>query len=65
MLVKVPGVTDGLHGEMVVEGDPLTNFSDADRRARQALVMSVYTTAEVARRRARRGACARRAGRPT
>jgi phage shock protein A len=27
---------------MIVEGDPLTNFSDADRRARQALVMNVY-----------------------
>jgi len=43
VLVKVPGVTSDLRGEMIVEGDPLTNFSDADRRARQALVMSVYS----------------------
>jgi hypothetical protein len=43
VLVKVPGVTSELRGEMTVEGDPLTNFSDADRRARQALVMGVYT----------------------
>src|ERR1019366_1052588 len=42
VLVKVPGVTGELRGEMTVEGDPLTNFGDADRRARQALVMSVY-----------------------
>jgi hypothetical protein len=40
--VKVPGVAAELRGEMIVEGDPLTNFSDADRRARQALVMNVY-----------------------
>ncbi|HEV8409707.1 MAG TPA: hypothetical protein VGQ30_04300 [Gemmatimonadaceae bacterium] len=40
--VKVPGVATELRGEMIVEGDPLTNFSDADRRARQALVMNVY-----------------------
>jgi hypothetical protein len=43
VLLKVPGVTSELRGEMTVEGDPLTNFSDADRRARQALVMSVYS----------------------
>ena len=40
--VKVPGVAAELHGEILVEGDPLTNFSDADRRARQALVMGVF-----------------------
>jgi photosystem II stability/assembly factor-like uncharacterized protein len=40
--VKIPGVTAELRGEMTVEGDPLTNFSDADRRARQAIVMNVY-----------------------
>jgi photosystem II stability/assembly factor-like uncharacterized protein len=44
VLVKVPGVTSELRGEMIVEGDPLTNFSDADRRARQAIVMNVYAT---------------------
>jgi hypothetical protein len=43
VLVKVPGVAGDLHGEMTVEGDPLTNFGDADRRARQVLVMSVYS----------------------
>ncbi|MGH7654249.1 MAG: hypothetical protein ACREN6_06250, partial [Gemmatimonadaceae bacterium] len=42
--VKVPGVAAELRGEMTVEGDPLTNFSDADRRARQAIVMSLYST---------------------
>jgi photosystem II stability/assembly factor-like uncharacterized protein len=42
VLVKVPGVANELRGEMVVEGDPLANFSDAERRARQALVMGVY-----------------------
>jgi photosystem II stability/assembly factor-like uncharacterized protein len=42
VLVKVPGVSSELRGDMIVEGDPLTNFSDADRRARQALVMNVY-----------------------
>ena len=42
--VSVPGVSGALHGEMIVEGDPLANFSDADRRARQAIVMSVYAT---------------------
>jgi hypothetical protein len=42
VLVKVPGVSSELRGEMMVEGDPLTNFSDADRRARHVLVMSVY-----------------------
>ena len=40
--VKVPGVATELRGEMVVEGDPLTNFTDADRRARQAVVMNLY-----------------------
>ncbi|HXD23697.1 MAG TPA: hypothetical protein VN613_10095, partial [Gemmatimonadaceae bacterium] len=40
--VKIPGVASELHGEMTVEGDPLANFSDADRRARQAIVMNVY-----------------------
>ncbi len=44
VLVKIPGVPGELPGEMTVEGDPLANFSDADRRARQALVMGVYTT---------------------
>jgi hypothetical protein len=42
VLVKVPGATSELRGELIVEGDPLTKFSDADRRARQALVMSVF-----------------------
>ncbi len=41
--VKVPGVAADLHGEMIVEGDPLANFSDADRRARQTIVMNVYS----------------------
>jgi photosystem II stability/assembly factor-like uncharacterized protein len=40
--VKIPGVAGELHGELMVEGDPLANFSDVDRRARQSLVMSVY-----------------------
>jgi hypothetical protein len=40
--VKVPGVTTELRGDLNVEGDPLTNFSDADRRARQAILMNVY-----------------------
>ncbi len=40
--VTVPGVAGALHGEMTVEGDPLTNFNEADRRARQAIVMNVY-----------------------
>jgi hypothetical protein len=40
--VKVPGVAAELRGEMTIEGDPLTNFSDADRRARQVIVMNVY-----------------------
>jgi photosystem II stability/assembly factor-like uncharacterized protein len=42
VLVKVPGVASELRGEMIVEGDPLPNFSDADRRVRQTLVMSVF-----------------------
>jgi photosystem II stability/assembly factor-like uncharacterized protein len=42
VVVKVPGVATELRGELSVEGDPLTNFSDADRRARQTLLMSVY-----------------------
>ena len=42
VVVKVPGIATELRGEMVVEGDPLTNFSDADRRARQAVVMNLY-----------------------
>ncbi|MFI5231425.1 MAG: WD40/YVTN/BNR-like repeat-containing protein [Gemmatimonadales bacterium] len=41
--VKIPGVAAELRGDMTVEGDPLTNFSDAGRRARQAIVMSVYS----------------------
>jgi photosystem II stability/assembly factor-like uncharacterized protein len=41
--VKVPGVANTLHGDMLVEGDPLTNFPDADRRARQVLVMGIYS----------------------
>ncbi|MFI5311563.1 MAG: hypothetical protein ACHQQ3_10040, partial [Gemmatimonadales bacterium] len=40
--VKVPGVASALSGEFVVEGDPLTNFSDPDRRNRQTLLMSIY-----------------------
>jgi hypothetical protein len=43
VLVKVPGVSNDLRGEMIVEGDPLANFSNGDRRARQALVMNVYS----------------------
>ena len=42
VVVKVPGVPGGLHGDLTVEGDPLTNLSDAERRARQVLAMSVY-----------------------
>jgi photosystem II stability/assembly factor-like uncharacterized protein len=42
VVVKIPGVSRDLHGEMIVEGDPLANFSDVERHARQALVMSVY-----------------------
>ncbi len=41
--LKVPGVSADLHGEMIVEGDPLTNFSDLDRRARATIVMSVFS----------------------
>jgi photosystem II stability/assembly factor-like uncharacterized protein len=40
--LKVPGLDRELHGEVAVEGDPLANFSDADRRARQAVLMSIY-----------------------
>jgi hypothetical protein len=40
--LKVPGVTPELGGEVAVEGDPLASFSDADRRARQAVLMSIY-----------------------
>jgi len=40
--LKVPGVANTLSGDLTVEGDPLTNFSDADRRTRQTLLVSVY-----------------------
>ncbi|MGD0309075.1 MAG: hypothetical protein ABSC02_07275, partial [Acidobacteriota bacterium] len=40
--LKVPSVTPELGGEVAVEGDPLASFSDADRRARQAVLMSIY-----------------------
>jgi hypothetical protein len=42
--VHIAGISSPLHGEITVEGDPLTSFSDADRRARQAIVMNVYAT---------------------
>jgi hypothetical protein len=41
-VLKVPGVASALSGDLTVEGDPLTSFSDTDRRARQTLLMSVY-----------------------
>ena len=41
--VKVPGVANELKGEITVEGDPLAGFSDTDRRARQALVMGLFS----------------------
>jgi hypothetical protein len=40
--VKIPGLSRELRGEVAVDGDPLANFSDADRRARQAVLMSIY-----------------------
>jgi len=42
VVLKVPGSNRELRGEVEVDGDPLTNFSDADRRARQAVLMSIY-----------------------
>jgi hypothetical protein len=40
--LKVPGSNRELKGEVAVEGDPLANFSEADRRARQAVMLSLY-----------------------
>jgi hypothetical protein len=40
--VKVPGIDHDLHGDLTVEGDPATNFSEADRRNRQAALVSLY-----------------------
>jgi hypothetical protein len=40
--LKVPGVSQELGGEVAVECDPLAIFPDADRRARQAVLMSIY-----------------------
>ncbi|MBZ5497000.1 MAG: hypothetical protein LAP85_11410 [Acidobacteriia bacterium] len=42
VVLKIPGSSRELRGEAAVEGDPLANFSDADRRARQAVLMSIY-----------------------
>jgi photosystem II stability/assembly factor-like uncharacterized protein len=41
-ILKVPGSKSDLRGEISVEGDPLANFSEADRRARQSILMSLY-----------------------
>ena len=40
--VKVAGVANALTGSVVVEPDPLTRFSSADRLARQAILMRIY-----------------------
>jgi hypothetical protein len=38
----VPGVANARKGEITVEGEPLGGCSDADRRARHALVMGLF-----------------------
>jgi hypothetical protein len=40
--LKTPGAARALTGEVTVEGDPRVTFSDADRRARQASLLSLY-----------------------
>jgi photosystem II stability/assembly factor-like uncharacterized protein len=40
--VKIPGVSEPLAGTVVVESDPLPRFTDGDRVARQATLMSIY-----------------------
>ncbi len=40
--LKVPGAAHELAGEVIVEGDPLAGFSDADRQARHGIMMSIY-----------------------
>jgi hypothetical protein len=40
--LKVPGIDQPLHGEVLVDADPLANLSEAERRTRQADVMAAY-----------------------
>jgi photosystem II stability/assembly factor-like uncharacterized protein len=40
--LKVPGSNRELKGEVVVDSDPLANFPEADRHARQAIMLSIY-----------------------
>jgi hypothetical protein len=40
--ISVPGVTQTLRGEFVVQGDPTDKFSAVDRRERQNALMTLY-----------------------
>ncbi|HTR78677.1 MAG TPA: hypothetical protein VMH39_11215, partial [Gemmatimonadaceae bacterium] len=40
--LSVPGIEQPLRGDVLVDADPLPNLSDADRRARQAVLMTAY-----------------------
>src|SRR5205823_6565968 len=40
--VSVPGLNHELRTDLVVEDDPLLNFSDRDRRTRQMALLTLY-----------------------
>jgi hypothetical protein len=43
--VKLPGAAPNLRGQMVVEGDPIVQFAESTRRARQASLLVLYDVA--------------------